>query len=95
MSCRRKTLSLPLSLLCYVLLFSESVLAAILAIDYGTEFTKASLVKSGVPFDVLLDRDSKRKIHSTVAWKGDDRLFGADAFNIVSGHTSSLVAAES
>lgn len=37
----------------------------------------------GVPFDVLLNKDSKRKIQSTVGWKRDDRLFGSDAYNIV------------
>ena len=37
----------------------------------------------GVPFDVLLNKDSKRKVQSTVGWKRDDRLFGSDAFNIV------------
>lgn len=67
-----------------VLVFSHSASAAVLAIDYGTEWIKASLMKPGVPFDVLLNRDSKRKIQSSVAWKGDDRLFGSDAFNIVS-----------
>lgn len=67
-----------------VFVFSHSASAAILAIDYGTEWIKASLMKPGVPFDVLLNRDSKRKIQSSVAWKGDDRLFGSDAFNIVS-----------
>lgn len=84
MSCQHRALSLPLSLLLCFLLLSDSVLGAILAIDYGTEWTKASLIKPGIPFDVLLDRDSKRKIHSSVAWKGDDRLFGSDAFNNVS-----------
>lgn len=60
------------------------VFASVLAIDYGTDWTKASLVKPGVPFDVLLNKDSKRKIHSSVGWNRDDRLFGGDAFNIVS-----------
>ena len=68
---------------------SQSVSAALLAIDYGTEWTKASLIKPGVPFDVLLNKDSKRKIHSSVAWKGDDRLFGSDAFNLVSEQNAS------
>jgi len=40
-------------------------------------------MKPGVPFDVVLNRDSKRKIASSVAWKGEERLFGADAVNIV------------
>ena len=53
--------------------------AAVLAIDYGAEFTKLSLVKPGVPFDVVLDRDSKRKIQSVVGWKREDRVFGQEA----------------
>ncbi|TBU57224.1 actin-like ATPase domain-containing protein [Dichomitus squalens] len=63
-------------------LWSESVLGSILAIDYGADFIKASLMKPGQPFDVLLNRDSKRKIQSTVGWKQKDRLFGQDAANI-------------
>ncbi|EGN94918.1 hypothetical protein SERLA73DRAFT_114391 [Serpula lacrymans var. lacrymans S7.3] len=62
----------------------ESSLASVLAIDYGSDWIKASLMKPGIPFDVLLNKDSKRKIQSTVAWKKDDRLFGTDASNIAS-----------
>ena len=72
-----------LSLVLGFLLLAENALASVLAIDYGTDWIKASLMKPGVPFDVLLDRNSKRKIQSTVGWKRDDRLFGSDAFNIV------------
>ncbi|KAI9637842.1 Hsp70 protein-domain-containing protein [Dioszegia hungarica] len=60
------------------MLLSPAVQAAVLAIDYGAEFTKLSLVKPGVPFDVVLDRDSKRKISSVVGWKRDDRVFGSE-----------------
>ncbi|KIM41799.1 hypothetical protein M413DRAFT_18744 [Hebeloma cylindrosporum] len=59
----------------------QLALASVLAIDYGTDFITASLMKPGVPFDVLLNKDSKRKVSSTVAWKKGDRLFGQDAFN--------------
>jgi hypoxia up-regulated 1 len=62
-----------------------STQASVLAIDYGTDWIKASLMKPGVPFDVLLNKDSKRKIQSSVAWKKGDRLFGSDAFNLVCG----------
>lgn len=75
-----RRLILLLSLLSFL---SQSVLAIVLAIDYGSDFMKASLMKPGVPFDVLLNKDSKRKIQSSVAWKRDDRLFGGDAFNVV------------
>ncbi|KAG1845991.1 hypothetical protein C8R48DRAFT_616721 [Suillus tomentosus] len=61
----------------------ESSLASILAVDYGSDWIKASSMKPDVPFDVLLNKDSKRKIQSSVAWK-DERLFGSDAANIVS-----------
>lgn len=61
----------------------ETSLAAVLAIDYGADWMKASLMKPGLPFDVLLNKDSKRKIQSSVAWKRDDRLFGTDAANLV------------
>ncbi|KAI9461976.1 heat shock protein 70 family [Lactarius psammicola] len=64
-------------------LFSSTTLAtSVLAIDYGSDFIKASLMKPGMPFDVLLNKDSKRKIRSSVAWKNGERLFGQDAFNI-------------
>ena len=72
--------------LCLFVLFTgflESTFAAILAIDYGSDWIKASLMKPGLPFDVLLNKDSKRKIQSSVAWKRDDRLFGSDAANLV------------
>lgn len=66
-----------------LLLIPQSALAAILAVDYGSEWIKASLVKPGTPFDVLLNKDSKRKIQASVGWKRDDRVFGQDAFNLV------------
>lgn len=73
------------SLISFVLLLlAPSIQAAVLAIDYGAEFTKLSLVKPGVPLDVVLDRDSKRKIQSVVGWKRDDRVFGQEGKMAVS-----------
>ena len=71
-------------LVALVCLASPAIRAAVLAIDYGAEFTKLSLVKPGVPFDVVLDRDSKRKIQSVVGWKRDDRVFGQEGKMAVS-----------
>ncbi|TFK24854.1 actin-like ATPase domain-containing protein [Coprinopsis marcescibilis] len=62
-----------------VAVIPQNVLASVLAIDYGAEFITASLMKPGLPFDVLLNKDSKRKIHSSVGWKRGDRAFGQDA----------------
>lgn len=69
----------------YLFLLIPAIRAAVLAIDYGAEFTKLSLVKPGVPFDVVLDRDSKRKIQSVVGWKREDRVFGQEGKMAVSG----------
>jgi hypoxia up-regulated 1 len=71
------------NLLSLFALVPRSTFASVLAIDYGTDWIKASLMKPGVPFDVLLNKDSKRKVQSSVGWKKSDRLFGTDAFNLV------------
>ena len=57
--------------------------AAVLAIDYGTEWTKAALVKPGIPLQIVLTKDTKRKEQSVVAFKSQERLYGADGFNLV------------
>ncbi|CAK5271169.1 unnamed protein product [Mycena citricolor] len=65
-------------------LLPHTVHASVLAIDYGTDWMKASVMSPGIPFDVLLNKDSKRKIQASVGWKKDTRLFGGDAFNLAS-----------
>lgn len=74
---------LPLLLPLLAAFFLPAVQAALLAIDYGAEFTKISLVKPGVPIDVVLNKDSKRKVQSVVGWKKDERLFGSEAAAVV------------
>ncbi|GAA6055037.1 hypothetical protein JCM3770_006706 [Rhodotorula araucariae] len=53
--------------------------ASLLAIDYGTDSFKASLVKPGVPFDVLLTNEGRRKTPAIVTYRADDRFVGGDA----------------
>ncbi|KAJ7153570.1 Hsp70 protein-domain-containing protein [Mycena crocata] len=72
------------SILSLFSLLPQSALASVLAIDYGTDWIKSSVMSPGVPFDVLLNKDSKRKIQASVGWKKTDRLFGTDAFNLAS-----------
>ena len=71
------------NIICFLSLVPHHTFAAVLAIDYGTEWIKASLLKPGIPFDVMLNKDSKRKMQSAVAWKRTERLFGSDAANLV------------
>lgn len=71
-------------------LVPQSTLASVLAIDYGTDWIKASLMKPGLPFDVLLNKDSKRKIQASVGWKHGERLFGGDAAAMASRFPSDV-----
>ncbi|KAL2824130.1 Hsp70 protein-domain-containing protein [Aspergillus cavernicola] len=61
--------------------------SAVLGIDVGTEYIKAALVKPGIPLEIVLTKDSKRKETAAVAFKptrqSDDlfpeRFYGGDA----------------
>ncbi|KUI53415.1 Hypoxia up-regulated protein 1 [Cytospora mali] len=85
------TLSPLRILLCAVFFFTAHVFAvsAVLGVDLGTEYIKAALVKPGIPLDIVLTKDSRRKEISAVAFKppqngpkkGEfpERLYGSDA----------------
>ncbi|GJN74523.1 lumenal Hsp70 protein [Purpureocillium lilacinum] len=74
--------------------FSANVFAAgaVLGVDLGTEYIKAALVKPGIPLEIVLTKDSRRKETSAVAFKPSnsapkdgqfpERLYGADAMAI-------------
>ncbi|KAF2231403.1 putative Hsp70 family chaperone Lhs1/Orp150 [Viridothelium virens] len=88
---RRRALS-ALSVLLTLLFFTStaSAVSAVLGIDLGTEYIKAALVKPGIPLEIVLTKDSKRKEVSAVAFKPSgkgpvalgqfpERLYGGDA----------------
>lgn len=75
-----------------VFLFSStaSAASAVLGVDLGTEYIKAALVKPGIPLEIVLTKDSKRKETSAVAFKPSktgalnagaypERFYGGDA----------------
>ncbi|KAF1914493.1 Hsp70 protein-domain-containing protein [Ampelomyces quisqualis] len=89
---RRARLSPATLLLGLVLLFSSaaSAASAVLGVDLGTEYIKAALVKPGIPLEIVLTKDSKRKETSAVAFKPaksgplpagsfPERFYGGDA----------------
>ena len=78
-------ISLYLSL-CLILLSSISIKvnAAVMAIDYGAQWFKVALVKPGVPLDLVLNRESKRKTPSNICIRDGVRLYGTEANNLVS-----------
>lgn len=78
------------SILCLFWLFSSTALAAsaVLGVDLGTEYIKAALVKPGIPLEIVLTKDSRRKETSAVTFKpakniksGEfpERVYGSDA----------------
>ena len=56
-------------LLAFLFFFTSSASAAVLGLDFGTLNFKASLVKPGIPLDIVLTKDSKRKEAAAVAFK--------------------------
>ncbi|KAI9737618.1 MAG: lumenal Hsp70 protein [Claussenomyces sp. TS43310] len=67
---------------------SAQAASAVLGIDVGTEYIKATLVKPGIPLDIVLTKDSRRKETSAVCFKPDqnsqigdfpERVYGSDA----------------
>jgi hypothetical protein len=57
----------------------------VLGIDYGTDWYKVGLVKPGVPLDLVLNKDSKRKTEAVVTIRDGIRQFGIDGASLVSG----------
>lgn len=52
---------------------------SLISLDMGTEFMKIGIVKPGVPIDIVLNTESKRKTPMVVYIKDDERLFGDSA----------------
>jgi hypoxia up-regulated 1 len=63
------------------------VSASVIGIDFGTDWFKVSIVKPGVPLDIVLNRESKRKTNTIVTLRDQIRYFGSDSIAIVYLHT--------
>ena len=67
----KRRLSPVATILSLLFLFActASAAHAVLGIDFGTEYIKAALVKPGIPLEIVLTKDSKRKEGASVAFK--------------------------
>ncbi|RYP07875.1 hypothetical protein DL764_002241 [Monosporascus ibericus] len=95
-------LSLRSLLLCVAFIFSANVhaVSAVLGVDLGTEYIKAALVKPGIPLEIVLTKDSRRKETSAVAFKpfrdapasGEypERAYGSDAMALAARFPSDV-----
>ncbi|VDK42593.1 unnamed protein product [Anisakis simplex] len=54
---------------------TDASLAA-LSIDFGSQYMKIALVKPGVPMEIVLNKESRRKTPNLVAFRNGERFFG-------------------
>ncbi|XP_060818511.1 hypoxia up-regulated protein 1 isoform X2 [Bombus pascuorum] len=52
---------------------------AVMSIDMGSESMKVAIVSPGVPMEIALNKESKRKTPVTIAFRNGERSFGEDA----------------
>ncbi|XP_050068478.1 hypoxia up-regulated protein 1 isoform X2 [Anopheles maculipalpis] len=50
-----------------------------MSVDLGSEWMKVGVVSPGVPMEIALNKESKRKTPTTIAFRNGDRVFGEDA----------------
>lgn len=75
-----KNISLiALSFITICLLFDKSNGLAVMSIDIGSEWFKVAIVSPGVPMEIALNKESKRKTPVAIAFRNDERTFGEDA----------------
>lgn len=53
-----------------------------MSVDLGTEWMKVAIVSPGVPMEIALNKESKRKTPIAIAFREGERTFGEDALTI-------------
>ncbi|XP_019941425.1 hypoxia up-regulated protein 1 [Paralichthys olivaceus] len=79
-----KRMLAPVALFCLVLatLPSHTVTVAVMSVDLGSEWMKMAIVKPGVPMEIVLNKESRRKTPIAVCLKENERLFGDSALGV-------------
>ncbi|KAG7483585.1 hypothetical protein MATL_G00039940 [Megalops atlanticus] len=71
------------ALMCFlVLLPSHTDSVAVMSVDLGSEWMKMAIVKPGVPMEIVLNKESRRKTPVAVCLKENERLFGDGALGV-------------
>jgi len=74
--------SIKTYLLAFVVLIcaiSSASAVAVMSVDLGTEWMKVAVVSPGVPMEIALSKESKRKSPVAVAFRDGERTFGSEA----------------
>lgn len=64
--------------ICFILIHYVNSLA-VMSVDLGSEWMKVGVVSPGVPMEIALNKESKRKTPAIISYKDNERLFGEDA----------------
>uniref|UniRef100_A0A8C1IXI3 Hypoxia up-regulated protein 1 n=1 Tax=Cyprinus carpio TaxID=7962 RepID=A0A8C1IXI3_CYPCA len=67
---------------CLIVAFLPSQTVAVMSVDLGSEWIKIALVKPGVPMEIVLNKESRRKTPVAVCLKENERLFGDSALGV-------------
>ncbi|XP_061104368.1 hypoxia up-regulated protein 1 isoform X1 [Conger conger] len=67
---------------CFPLLPSPTDSIAVMSVDLGSEWMKIAIVKPGVPMEIVLNKESRRKTPVAVCLKENERLFGDGALGV-------------
>ncbi|KAI5099920.1 hypoxia up-regulated protein 1 precursor [Silurus meridionalis] len=79
---RNKLPLLALFCLAFALLPSPTASVAVMSVDLGSEWIKVAIVKPGVPMEIVLNKESRRKTPVAVCLKENERLFGDSALGV-------------
>ncbi|XP_017548175.2 hypoxia up-regulated protein 1 [Pygocentrus nattereri] len=79
---REKLTLWALFCLALVLLPSPTASVAVMSVDLGSEWMKIAIVKPGVPMEIVLNKESRRKTPVAVCLKENERLFGDSALGV-------------
>ncbi|CAB0045021.1 unnamed protein product [Trichogramma brassicae] len=70
---------LCLLLLLINLMTTQTQGLAVMSVDLGSEWMKIAIVSPGVPMEIALNKESKRKTPVTISFRDGERTFGEDA----------------
>ncbi|MCJ8742533.1 hypothetical protein PDJAM_G00083110 [Pangasius djambal] len=79
---REKLPLLALFCLALALFPSPTASVAVMSVDLGSEWMKVAIVKPGVPMEIVLNKESRRKTPVAVCLKENERLFGDSAMGV-------------
>ncbi|XP_059483412.1 hypoxia up-regulated protein 1 isoform X2 [Neocloeon triangulifer] len=71
---------IALAVLFSCILHAHSI--AVMSVDIGGEWIKVGIVSPGIPMEIVLNKESKRKTPAAIAFRNGERLFGEDALNL-------------